>query len=250
MAFYAPLSGILLLYGLIFRQTRSRVRKRMDATLNSTLYEIAKNEKDLNNASCQSSTASLQPSVPASTPPATPTGSHSNYSQSSYGSLRSSGRLWSCCRQGSRWSSHFQRTQRRSNNTTNTNKKTSRKQSKQEETVADSQRAIMLTTIAETPSVRDNTLKVGENVQGECASHFDGGQEARTSSEQETPLVDSPSKHNGSAPKTSLEVKHSPARARRPTKLVKKLSGSLSARHRNLLKREKKAATTLAVITL
>ncbi|GAV07186.1 hypothetical protein RvY_17058-2 [Ramazzottius varieornatus] len=246
MAFYAPLSGILVLYGLIFRQTRSRVRKRMDQTLHSTLYEIAKTEKD-QNASGQSSTASLQPSVPESTPPATPSGRHSLHSHSSYGSIRPSGRLWSCFRPGSRWTSQFRPTHPPPRGTRSGHKKSGRG-----EDPAENQQ-IMLSTITENPAaVKHDSLAVNEAAYAaDCTSHMDGSPEARTSSEHETALVDSPTKHNGTAAKTKpvhADTKRSPPR--RPAKLAKKLSGSLAARHRTLLKREKKAATTLAVITL
>ena len=36
VAFFGPLAGILILYGLIYQQTRSRMRKRMEDTLVST----------------------------------------------------------------------------------------------------------------------------------------------------------------------------------------------------------------------
>ncbi|XP_055330634.1 5-hydroxytryptamine receptor-like isoform X2 [Paramacrobiotus metropolitanus] len=210
VAFYGPLVGILVLYGLIYQRTRSRVRKRLENTLHSTLQEM-RIEKDA---------VSVYPLHPAQqqTPASTPSSATAPPIQVStfYNGT---------------WVSRLKLPHRKR------------------------------TVSAPLASVRPNRRRKGRflMVLTEPAERARNSSTQTNSDEQETPPMSTlhqPLRNhcteystNGQACLTASSG-HDLLPPNNPEKLAKKTSSNMSIRHQTLLKREKKAATTLAIITL
>jgi 5-hydroxytryptamine receptor 1 len=214
VAFFAPLTGILILYGLIYQQTRSRMRKRMKDTLHSTLYQIAKLEKE---ASSSASNINATPASTHSTPPSTPN-STSNGIQLS--SLFHNG-TWTSRLRAARpfrpsWSNHGTPTKVYQSGPGKVCRKSSFSR-------AGSTQTIRLSEVPAGGEENDQSVAVISSFQ---------------------PTDDALSVcHSYTADTVDLSKM-------RTVKKASTTKSTLSARHQTLLRREKKAATTLAVITV